>query len=114
MFKNLILLSGFSTFVVIAIIALNIYHARTDSTLSPLTKERSTPIDATFDQQTLQELRSRNAVPVDLTSRSGVITQDELDATQGATIARPTVTVTPTPPIITAPAIPATQAAQTP
>lgn len=105
MFKNILLLVGFSTFVVFAIIALNIYHTRTTSTIPPITQKYSTPIDPSFDMKTLQSLKNRNSVPVDLTSKSGVVTKDEIDATQGATQAvqtKPTPTpsgITPAPPV---------------
>lgn len=102
MFKNLLLLSGFSAFVVFTIIGLNIYHTRVTSTIPDATKIKSTPIDPIFDEQTLQSLKKRTGVTIDLTSRSGVITQDEIDATQGGTLTTtPTPTVRPTPPIAT-------------
>lgn len=97
MFKNLSLLAGFSAFVVFAIIALNIYHTRITSTIPDATKIKSAPIDPTFDMQTLENLKKRNGVTIDLTSRSGVITQDEIDATQGGTLTTPTPSITPKP-----------------
>lgn len=108
MFKNILLLVGFSTFVVFAIIALNIYHTRTTSTIPPITQKYSIPINPSFDLETLQALKNRNSIPVDLTSKSGVITQDEIDATQGATQSIPQ-TPTSTPSTIV-PAVPASQA----
>lgn len=98
MFKNLLLLSGYSAFVVFAIIAFNIYHTRVTSTIPDATKIKTNPIEPTFDMQTLQSLRGRASVPVNLDSKSGVITQDEIDATQGGTLASPTPTITTTPP----------------
>ena len=116
MFKNILLLVGFSTFVVFAIIAFNIYHARTTSTIPPITQKYSTPIDSSFDMETLQALKNRNAIPIDLQSKSGVITQDEIDATQGATQSIQSVQAVPATPAPTVPIpAPATQSAgQTP
>ncbi len=112
MFKNLILLSGFSAFVVFAIIALSIYHTRTTSTLTPITQAYSTPIEPSFDEKTLRELKNRNTVTVDLKGKSGVITQGEIDATQGGTLSIPSATPTQT--VRTTPTPASPSATQTP
>jgi hypothetical protein len=76
MLKNLLLLSGFSTFAVIAIVAFNIYHNYTLSSLPEVTQTRALSIPSTFDSQTIESLRSRKPIQVDLQEKTGVISED--------------------------------------
>lgn len=77
MLKNLLLLSAFSTFVVIVIIALNLFHSYTLSNLSPRTQNRIIPITPTFDKKTLEELKQRKEIDVNLLDRSHVVSEDK-------------------------------------
>lgn len=92
MLKNLILLSGFSTFAVIVIIGFNIYHGMTQSSLSTVTQTRTDPIPATFDKDTIDKLRERTSVPVNLQEKTTVVSEDS----QSTTTTTPTPSALPT------------------
>lgn len=79
MLKNLLLLSAFSTFAVIVIVALNIYHGYTLSSLPIVTQQRVVSIPSSFDKQTIAELKKRTSIPVDLIERTKVISEDSKD-----------------------------------
>ncbi len=76
MLKNLLLLSGFSAFAVIVIIAFNIYHNYTLSSLPSATQRRIEPIPATFDKETIESLEKRKTVNVSLSDKTQVISED--------------------------------------
>lgn len=76
MLKNLLLLSAFSTFAVIIIIGFNVYHNYTLSSLPNLTKKRVVSIPASFDKETLDELKIRTPIVVDLFEKTKVISED--------------------------------------
>jgi len=80
MLKNLLLLSGFSTFVVIIIIGLNVYRNLTPSTLRNTTQIKIEPITPDFDTTTLGELKRRVPVRVDLSEESTVISEESTRA----------------------------------
>lgn len=80
MLKNLIYLSGFSLFVVIVIIFLNIYHANITSTLPATTQQHIKPISSTFDTKTLDELKKRTSITINLDDLSAVTSEDSLNA----------------------------------
>lgn len=92
MLKNLLLLSGFSTFAVIVIISFNIYHNHTLSSLPDVTQQRVVAIPSTFDKQTLMELRKRTPISVSLFDKTEVVSEDAKDTP---------ITQTPTPSITT-------------
>lgn len=85
MLKNLLLLSGFSTFVVVVIIGLNIFHNNTLSSLSEHTQQHITPIVSSFDSQTLNELKEREPISVSLTTKSSIISDDARPVTDTST-----------------------------
>lgn len=81
MLKNLILLTGFSTFVVIVIVSLNIYHNHSLSSLPGTTQKHVTPISPNFDKKTLETLEKRSPISVDLDEKSKVTSEDSPSAT---------------------------------
>lgn len=96
MLKNLIYLSGFSLFVVIVIIALNIYHTVTISTLPTITQIRVIQITPTFDKTTIDNLKKRKQISVDLTEKSTITSVDSKSASESAVPeVSPTVAVKP-------------------
>lgn len=76
MLKNLLLLSGFSTFAVVIIIGLNIYHGFELSSLPSTTQAHVVPIPSTFDKKTLNELKKRVPINVNLQEKSSVVSED--------------------------------------
>lgn len=76
MLKNLLLLSAFSAFAVVVIIAFNIYHGFTLSSLSSVTQKRVFPITPTFDKETIDKLKERENVNVNLSDKTKVISED--------------------------------------
>lgn len=80
MLKNLLLLSGFSTFVVIVVVGFNIYHNSTISSLSTRTQKHVSPITPTFDKKTLSDLKKRKSITVSLEEKSDVISEDSKQA----------------------------------
>lgn len=76
MLKNLLLLSGFSTFVVIIIIGLDIYHGYTLSSLPATTQKHVESIVPNFDKKTLNELKKRVPIQVSLQDKSTVVSDD--------------------------------------
>jgi hypothetical protein len=107
MLKNLLLLSGFSTFVVIVIVGFNIYHNYTLTSLPTSTQKHVTSIPANFDKKTLNELKKRVPVIINLEEKSSVISED----TKQTSLLSPTPSQTPSSsqsaePIITIPTTP--------
>lgn len=76
MLKNLILLTGFSTFVVFLMIALNIYHGRQLSSVPQTTQTHSAPITPAFDKKTIDSLKKRIPVDANLQEKTQVVTED--------------------------------------
>lgn len=85
MLKNLLYLTGFSTFVVIVIIALDVYHNYELSQLPPITQKNIIPISKNFDTKTLDELKKREAITVNLQNKSTVVSEDSKDTTSSVT-----------------------------
>lgn len=85
MLKNLLLLTGFSTFVVIIIVGLDVYHKYTLSTLPPKTQKNIVPIESKFDKTTIDSLKKRTPVPVNLQERSSVTSEDSEETTSSPT-----------------------------
>ena len=95
MLKNLLLLSGFSTFAVVIIIALTVWHNYQLSSISQTTQAHVVPIPASFDKKTLNDLKKRKTIDVVIGGKSEIVSSDSQDA---STI---TVTITPSPTIQT-------------
>jgi hypothetical protein len=76
MLKNLLLLSAFSAFAVVVIIGFNVYHNFTLSSLPSITKKRVVAIPATFDKATIEELKKRKPITVDLFEKTQVVSED--------------------------------------
>lgn len=97
MLKNLLLLSGFSTFVVIVIVGLNVYHSSVASKVPLTTQIRVIPIPATFDSKTIDELKKRTPVIVSLRGKSGIVSEDTKKASESAVpvIETPAPTIVP-------------------
>lgn len=93
MLKNLLLLSGFSTFAVIIIISLNIYHNYSLSSLPQSTQTHVVPIPATFDKKTLSELKKRKPINVVIQGKSEIVSDDSKSTVSNTTL-------TPTPSIV--------------
>lgn len=81
MLKNLILLTGFSTFVVIVIVGLNIYHNNSLSSLPGTTQKHVTSISPNFDKKTLESLEKRTPIATDLSEKSKVVSEDSQAST---------------------------------
>lgn len=91
MLKNLLLLSGFSTFVVIVIIGLNIYHNYELSSLSSKTQIHVKAIVPSFDKKTLNDLKKRIPISITLQDKSSVISEDAKQT--GGILQTPTPTI---------------------
>lgn len=77
MLKNLIFLFGFSTFVTIVWIGTTIFHNSVTSRISESNQLKITPIDPTFDLETLEALETRESIPVNLENSLSIIEADE-------------------------------------
>lgn len=97
MLKNLLLLSGFSTFVVIVLVGLNVYHSLVTSKVSSITQIRIVPIPSAFDSKTIDELKKRTPMIVSLREKSAVVSEDTKKATDSAVpaIQTPAPTILP-------------------
>lgn len=84
MLKNLLLLTGFSTFAVIIIVGFNIYHNLTISSLPDTTQIRIIPIKPTFDKETITKLRDRVPLSVSLIGKSEVVSEDSKEVDTSA------------------------------
>lgn len=91
MLKNILLLTAFSTFAVIVIVAFDVYHKIQISSLPENTKKRVIPIAPNFDTKTLDSLKSRVPIVVSIEGKSQVVSED----TKTATLT-PSPTITPT------------------
>lgn len=95
MLKNLLLLTGFSTFVVIVIVGLNVYHTSTLSSLPKNTQQKIIPIDPDFDKKTLETLKKREQITTSINDKSPVVSDDSKQ-TGAAVNASPAITISPT------------------
>lgn len=89
MLKNLIFLFGFSTFVIIVWIGTTFYHNSATSKISESNQRKIEPIDSNFDLETLEQLDTRQEIPVDLSEQLNIIEEDE--ATSSSQLEVPTV-----------------------
>jgi hypothetical protein len=97
MLKNLFLLSGFSTFVVIVLVGFSVYHSSITSIVPAITQIHVIPIPATFDSKTIEELKKRTPVIVSLKEKSGIVSEDTKKASESAApaIKTPVPTILP-------------------
>ena len=84
MLKDLVILTGFSTFVVVVIIGLNLYHEYRISTVPINTQEHVIPINPTFDLKTIDSLKKRSLIQVNLQDKSSIVSKDTINASSGA------------------------------
>ncbi len=95
MLKNLVLLSGFSTFAVVIIIALTVWHNYQLSSISQTTQAHVVPIPASFDKKTLNDLKKRKTIDVVIGGKSEIVSSDSQDASATTTITpSPTIQIT--------------------
>lgn len=95
MLKNFLLLTAFSTFVVIVIVALDVFHKYQVSSLKENTKRRVVSISPNFDTDTMESLRNRKPIIVGLEGKSAVVSEDSSSGTTPTP--SPTSTLSPTP-----------------
>lgn len=95
MLKNFLLLTAFSTFVVIVIVSLDVFHKYQISSLKENTQRRVVSISPNFDTETIEGLRERVPISATIEGKSGIISED---TSTGAK-------VTPTPSPTTLPSI---------
>lgn len=84
MLKNLLLLAGFSTFVVIVLVGLDVYLKSQESTLPKTTQQHLTPINPNFDKETLEKLKGRDQIIVNLEESSAVTSEDSQSTTRSS------------------------------
>lgn len=75
MFKNLLYLAIFTSFVVVSWIGFEVYNSSVTSTITPDKSIIITPIPASFDMGTIISIKSKKIIPADLSqnaSRSAV------------------------------------------
>lgn len=58
--KDLLILSILTFLTVLAWIAFDVHHAATTSTITPLQKELTKPLNPTLDQEIILKLKQRN------------------------------------------------------
>lgn len=95
MLKNLLYFAIFSTFLVLVVVGLNVYHNFTTSTVANDTSIKIVPITPSFDIKTIKMLESRLSIPVNLSEQVSFPTSapafpDTLSPT-------PRITAAPTP-----------------
>ena len=73
MIKNLLILSGFSAFVVFLWIGLTLYHNSVDTTIPASTQQKVIPITPTFDKETLEALKKREAIQSNLGNQAQIL-----------------------------------------
>lgn len=76
MLKNFLYLAAFSTFAVIVYVAVTVYHELKVSPLKPQTQENIIPISPNFDKETLNKLKDRKKIQVNLNLKSVVFSGD--------------------------------------
>lgn len=72
--KNILYIAIFTTVVVITWITSTVWYALTNPTVPADTSKYTTPIEANFDMETLQQLEGRISLPVDLSQQGDYIT----------------------------------------
>jgi hypothetical protein len=74
MLRNLLLLGIFTLFTVAAYIIFNLYHSATTTKVAESTSKIVTPLVPRFDSETLDKLKTREVVSVDLSERIATTT----------------------------------------
>ena len=87
--KDILFIIISSFIVVVAWIGFNIYHIKVTSTVSEHVQDQLNPIDPTFDQQTMQELKNRENI--------NPLFEQTQTATQSATTPTPSEEISPSP-----------------
>lgn len=93
MLKNLLYFAIFSTFLVLVVIGLNIYHNFTTSTVSSDASIQIIPITPSFDVKTIKMLKSRTGIPVNLQEQVSFPTGVPALPNAGATKPNPSPTI---------------------
>ncbi|HVT01453.1 MAG TPA: hypothetical protein VHE53_04445 [Patescibacteria group bacterium] len=68
MIKGLLYITLLTTAAVISWIAFSVYHSTVTSTIAPDTAIIITPIPPSFDRETIEKLKNKKVVPVDLSA----------------------------------------------
>ncbi|HVZ67470.1 MAG TPA: hypothetical protein VG917_04345 [Patescibacteria group bacterium] len=84
--KGLLYITLLTTAAIISWIAFSIYHSNTASTIAPDTAIIITPIPAQFDRETIEKLKTKKVVEVDLGAQRVdlPITTDQAGASNSA------------------------------
>lgn len=86
MIKNLLILSGFTAFVVFLWIGLTVFHNSVDTQIPVTTQSRIVPITPSFDTTTLDSLKKREVVQTNLASEAQLLNDS---ATKSSSIVTP-------------------------
>ena len=97
--KNIILFSGVTFFMVFAWISLSIYHNQTTSTITPNVQTQIAPIVPKFDTQTLNNLKTRTPVEVNLSQAMQLFGKVTLLSSVSAKTTPQTLTTPPETPV---------------
>ena len=97
--KNIILFSGVTFFMVFAWISLSIYHNQTTSTITPNVQTQIAPIVPKFDTQTLNNLKTRTPVEVNLSQAMQLFGKVTLLSSVSAKTTPQTLTAPPETPV---------------
>ena len=96
MLKNLVYLAIFTTFIVLVWIGVTIYHNFSTTTISEVTQIQIVPIKATFNKETVSNLKRRKQINADLSQPSS-ISSTQIEGTtssKSATLSEETLTPT--------------------
>lgn len=93
--KNILYIAIFTTFAVVSWIGLTIYHSYTKSTVSTDVTVKVTPIDESFDIDSLQTLKTRKTIPADLSQSIKVSSPSAAASPTPTPTLKPTLSITP-------------------
>lgn len=97
MLKNLVYLAIFTTFTIAVWIGLTIYHNFSTTTISEVAQIQIVPIDSTFNQPVVQNLKKRTQVQADL-SQTLLVASDPDEETSDSAALENSITTPITPP----------------
>lgn len=86
MFKNMLYLSIFAMFVVVTLIASNVYHNLVQSKVAEDTTIKTTSISPVFDLETLEDLKLRKKIFVDLKEKTELSKQTTTSSTSSGNL----------------------------
>jgi len=86
MIKNLLILSGFTAFVVFLWIGLTVFHNSVDTQIPATTQSRIIPITPNFDITTLDSLKKREVIQTNLATEAQLLNDS---ATKSSSIVTP-------------------------